>query len=81
MLLLLNRNDLTEYRMGSKYALLSAKLTLLHLLAKLATLEASASSSASQSYPIVELLCISIVAHLTNNLQLEKVNSTSEHYI
>lgn len=58
--------------MGSKSSLLSAKLTLLHLLAKLATLEASASSSASQSYPIVELLYISIVAHLVNYLQQEK---------
>lgn len=77
MILLLNRNDLKEYRIGPKSALLSAKLTLLHLLAKLATLEASASSSASKSYPIVELLCISIVAHLANYLQLEKVNSTS----
>lgn len=55
----------------------SAKLSLLHLLAKLATLEASASSSASQSYPIVELLCNSIVAHLANYSQLEKVNSVS----
>lgn len=63
--------------MGSKSTLLSAKLTLLHLLAKLATLEASASSSARQSYPTVELLCISILAHLANNLQLEKVNNTS----
>lgn len=81
VILLLNRNDLKEYRMGSKSSLLSAKLALLHLLAKLATLEASASSSASQSYPIVELLCISIVAHLVNYLQLEKVNTTSQHCI
>lgn len=77
MILLLSRNDPKEYRMGSKSALLSAKLTLLHLLAKLATLKASASSSARQSDPIVELMCISIVAHLANYLQLEKVNSTS----
>lgn len=81
VILLLNRNDLKEYRMGSKSSLLSAKLTLLHLLAKLATLEASASSSASQSYPIVELLCISIVAHLVNYLQQEKVKTKSPHYI
>lgn len=77
MVSLLNRNNPKEYRMGSKPALLSAKLTLLHLLAKLATLEASASSSASQSCPIVEILCIGSVANLAYYFHLEKVNSTS----